>query len=55
MNVEDLERALLEEDFPLRSFNLEGKYLDGGYTLSRVGNHWRIEYSDRGLCPTIPM
>ena len=49
MNVYDLERLLLEENFPQGSFNLEGEYLDGGYSLSQIGDRWRIEYSDRGL------
>ena len=48
MKVDELERQLLEESFPIGSFNLEGDKMDGGYSLRHVQDHWVIDYCERG-------
>jgi hypothetical protein len=49
MNVRELEKSLVDENFPPGSYNLRGEFLDGGYTLRKKADRWIIEYSDREL------
>jgi len=48
MKIDELERRLLEENFPAGSYNLEGEKMDGGFSLRHVGNHWIVDYCERG-------
>ena len=49
MKVDELERCLLEEDFPAGSFSLEGDNLDGAYSLRHIGSRWIIDWCERSI------
>ncbi len=48
MKIDELERALREENFPAGSFSLTGEKMDGGYSLRRNRDHLIIDYCERG-------
>jgi hypothetical protein len=47
MNVNDLQRALDEENFPPGAYSLDGQHLDGAYVLRKTVGRWTIDYTER--------